>query len=126
MCSYHYEHIFIAHDVQTSGKMRNFKCPGMWYIYLPLGCNRTRVCLSVLSKETGGSSVLRKLSLCLSTIIEKLTQVNRWVSCYLCVIGLKVSTGFFGNSEERGWVRNIATELLNAEVHLPDEEANNT
>jgi hypothetical protein len=53
-------------------------------------------------------------------------QENRLVSFYLCVTGLKVSTGFFGNSkglrEERGRVGNIVTELLNDEVHLPDED----
>lgn len=40
----------MAHDVQTSGKMRNFKCSSMWYIYLPLGFSRTRAWLIICLK----------------------------------------------------------------------------
>jgi hypothetical protein len=57
-------------------------------------------------------------------------QGNRLVSCYLCVTGLSFNSLLLGNSErlreERGWVGNMVTELFNDEVHLPDEQANNT
>jgi hypothetical protein len=45
MCSYYYEYIFIAYDVQTSGKMRY-----MWYIHLPLAFNGAPACLIICFK----------------------------------------------------------------------------